>query len=43
VTAVTAIDPTRVAVVVPAYNERGKIGEVVRKVPTRRARPARTR
>src|SRR5207253_10527625 len=33
--AVTAIDPTRVAVVVPAYNERGKIGEVVRKVPRR--------
>ena len=27
------IDPGRVAVVVPAYNERGKIGEVVRKVP----------
>ena len=29
------IDPRRVAVVVPAYNERGKIGEVVRKVPRR--------
>ena len=29
------IDPGRVAVVVPAYNERGKIGEVVRKVPRR--------
>ena len=27
------IDPNRVAVVVPAYNERGKIGAVVRKVP----------
>jgi len=27
------IDPSRVAVVVPAYNERGKIGAVVRKVP----------
>ena len=27
------IDPRRVAVVVPAYNERGKIGAVVRKVP----------
>ncbi len=27
------IDPGRVAVVVPAYNERGKIGDVVRKVP----------
>ena len=30
-----SIDPTRVAVVVPAYNEAGKIGEVVRKVPRR--------
>ena len=29
----TAIDPSRVAVVVPAYNEAGKIGAVVRKVP----------
>jgi dolichol-phosphate mannosyltransferase len=29
------IDPTRVAVVVPAWNEVGKIGEVVRKVPRR--------
>lgn len=27
------IDPRRVAAVVPAYNESGKIGEVVRKVP----------
>jgi dolichol-phosphate mannosyltransferase len=27
------IDPLRVAVVVPAFNEVGKIGEVVRKVP----------
>jgi len=26
-------DPTQVAVVVPAYNEAGKIGDVVRKVP----------
>ena len=30
-----SIDPTRVAVVVPAYNEAGKIGAVVRKVPRR--------
>ena len=29
------LDPRRVAVVVPAYNERGKIGDVVRKVPRR--------
>lgn len=29
------IDPARVAVVVPAYNEVGKIGDVVRKVPRR--------
>ena len=29
----TAIDPARVAVVVPAYDEAGKIGPVVRKVP----------
>lgn len=29
------IDPTRVAVVVPAWNEAGKIGDVVRKVPRR--------
>src|SRR5580765_7817470 len=29
------IDPRRVAVVVPAWNETGKIGEVVRKVPRR--------
>jgi len=29
------IDPTRVAAVVPAYNEAGKIGAVVRKVPRR--------
>ena len=27
------IDPARVAIVVPAWNETGKIGEVVRKVP----------
>lgn len=27
------IDPSRVAVVAPAYNEEGKIGDVVRKVP----------
>lgn len=27
------VDPAQVAVVVPAYNEHGKIGEVVRKVP----------
>ena len=27
------IDPSRVAVVAPAYNEQGKIGDVVRKVP----------
>lgn len=30
-----AIDPRRVAVVVPAWNEAGKIGEVVRKIPRR--------
>ena len=29
------IDPKRVAVVVPAWNEAGKIGDVVRKVPRR--------
>ncbi len=29
------IEPARVAVVVPAWNETGKIGEVVRKVPRR--------
>ena len=29
------IDPAQVAVVVPAFNERGKIGDVVRKVPRR--------
>jgi dolichol-phosphate mannosyltransferase len=29
----TLIDPSRVAVVVPAWNEVGKIGDVVRKVP----------
>jgi dolichol-phosphate mannosyltransferase len=27
------LDPARVAAIVPAYNERGKIGDVVRKVP----------
>lgn len=31
------IDPARVAVIVPAYNEAGKIGDVVRKVPRRYA------
>lgn len=31
------IDPSRVAAIVPAYNETGKIGEVVRKVPRRYA------
>jgi len=31
------IDPARVAVVVPAWNEAGKIGDVVRKVPRRLA------
>jgi len=31
--ALSAIDPAQVAVVVPAYNEAGKIGDVVRKVP----------
>ena len=31
------IDPARVAVVVPAFDEAGKIGEVVRKVPRRLA------
>ena len=31
------IDPARVAAVVPAFNESGKIGEVVRKVPRRLA------
>jgi len=29
------IDPARVAAIVPAYNETGKIGDVVRKVPRR--------
>jgi len=29
------IDPARVGVVIPAWNETGKIGEVVRKVPRR--------
>ena len=33
--ALERIDPTRVAVVVPAWNEEGKIGDVVRKVPRR--------
>lgn len=28
-----SLDPARVAIVVPAYNEVGKIGDVVRKVP----------
>ena len=32
---VALIDPARVAVVVPAWNEVGKIGEVVRRVPRR--------
>jgi dolichol-phosphate mannosyltransferase len=32
---VALIDPARVAVVVPAWNETGKIGDVVRKVPRR--------
>ena len=32
---VALIDPTRVAAVVPAWNEHGKIGDVVRKVPRR--------
>ena len=31
------IDPAQVAVVVPAFNEAGKIGDVVRKVPRRYA------
>ncbi|HYM80073.1 MAG TPA: glycosyltransferase family 2 protein [Candidatus Limnocylindria bacterium] len=31
------IDPARVAAIVPAYNEVGKIGDVVRKVPRRYA------
>jgi dolichol-phosphate mannosyltransferase len=31
------IDPSRVAVVVPAFDESGKIGDVVRKVPRRLA------
>jgi dolichol-phosphate mannosyltransferase len=31
------MDPRRVAVIVPAYNEAGKIGDVVRKVPRRLA------
>src|SRR6266545_790721 len=33
--AVALIDPRRVGVVVPAWNETGKIGEVVRKVSRR--------
>ncbi len=33
----TPIDPRRVAAIVPAFNETGKIGEVVRKVPRRHA------
>jgi dolichol-phosphate mannosyltransferase len=35
--AASIIDPARVAIVVPAWNEVGKIGEVVRKVPRRYA------
>jgi dolichol-phosphate mannosyltransferase len=31
------IDPARVAAIVPAYNEQGKIGDVVRKIPRRYA------
>ena len=31
------IDPSRVAAIVPAYNEAGKIGDVVRKIPRRYA------
>ena len=31
------LDPTRVAAVVPAYNEAGKIGDVVRKISRRHA------
>src|SRR2546430_14975753 len=34
---VALIDPARVAVVVPAWNETGKIGDVVRRVPRRYA------
>jgi len=29
------IEPSRVAAIVPAWNETGKIGDVVRKVPRR--------
>ena len=32
-----SIDPARVAAVVPAFNEAGKIGQVVRKIPRRYA------
>ena len=31
--AAKTLDPARIAVVVPAWNEHGKIGDVVRKVP----------
>lgn len=31
----SAIDPAQVAVVIPAFRERGKIGDVVKKVPRR--------
>jgi dolichol-phosphate mannosyltransferase len=34
----SAIDPGRVALVIPAWNETGKIGDVVRKVPRTLAR-----
>ncbi|MCE9627244.1 MAG: glycosyltransferase family 2 protein [Candidatus Eisenbacteria bacterium] len=34
---VALIDPTRVAVIVPAWNETGKIGDVVRKIPRKYA------
>lgn len=34
---IALIDPRRVAVIVPAWNETGKIGDVVRKIPRRYA------
>ena len=34
---VALIDPARVAVIVPAWNETGKIGDVVRKIPRKYA------